>query len=97
MTKRRPITAEQAWRAGGRVGLDWSQTSLAQFRRGLEMELERGPRNLRTKTPDDDLVRAGRIALTHLKRVPDYYSRLDGLEAEAANEAESAAYAYRGK
>jgi Protein of unknown function (DUF5661) len=32
---------------------------------------------------NDDLTLTGKIAWAHLKEFPDYYSRLDRLEAEA--------------
>ena len=97
MTGRRPINVCQARRVGARLRLDRAQISLDQFRRGLEMELRHNSRHIRASAAKDDLVLTGRIALGHLRQLPEYYNRLDGLEAEAANEAEASAYAYWGE
>lgn len=35
---------------------------------------------------DDDLVLTGKIALAHLVEIPDYYTRLAAMEAEAFEE-----------
>ena len=36
-----------------------------------------------TNVTGDDLILTGKIAWAHLKEVPDYYTRLNKLEAEA--------------
>ena len=36
-----------------------------------------------TNVTDDDPVVTGKIALAHLNEFPDYYTRLERLEAEA--------------
>ena len=64
------------------LGLDWAQIDLEQFRRGLEVELEHGARDLETNVTGDDLALTGKIAWAHLKEIRDYYTRLDRLEAE---------------
>jgi hypothetical protein len=38
---------------------------------------------LATNVTGDDPVFTGKIALAHLKEFPDYYTRLDRMEAEA--------------
>ena len=97
MTGRRPINGHQARRVGARLRLDRAHISLVQFRRGLEMELRHNSRHIRTSATKDDLELTGRIALGHLRAIPDYYKRMDGLETQAANEAEASAYAYWGE
>jgi hypothetical protein len=79
---RRQISADEARQVGAGLGLDWAKVDLAQFRRGLEVELEHGARDLETNVTNDDLVVTGRIAWAHLKELPDYYTRLDRLETE---------------
>ena len=38
---------------------------------------------LATNVTNDDVLLTGKIAWAHLKEFPDYYTRLDKLEAEA--------------
>ncbi len=83
MTDTREFTAEEARSTGMRLGLDWTKIDLEQFRRGLEVELEHGARDPETNVTNDDLILTGKIAWAHLKEIPDYYTRLDRLEAEA--------------
>lgn len=83
MADKRRISAEEAKDVGSKLGLDWSQIDLEQFRRGLEVELEHGARDPQTNVTNDDLMLTGKIAWAHLKEFADYYTRLDKLEAEA--------------
>ena len=83
MADKRRISAEEAKRVGSKLGLDWKQIDLEQFRRGLEVELEHGARDPETNVTNDDLMLTGKIAWAHLKEFADYYTRLDKLEAEA--------------
>jgi hypothetical protein len=82
MSKRR-IGTEEAQRIGDQLGVDWTRIDLDQFRRGLEVEFEHGSRDPQTNVTNDDVVLTGKIAWAHLKEFPDYYTRLDRLEAEA--------------
>lgn len=77
------IGVEEARRIGASLGIDWTKVDLEQFRRGLEVELEHGARDPETNVTNDDLNLTGKIAWAHLKEFPDYYTRLDRLEAEA--------------
>ncbi len=83
MGNRRQVGAEEAQRVGASLGIDWKKVDLEQFRRGLEVELEHGARDPETNVTNDDLGLTGKIAWAHLKEFPDYYTRLDKLEAEA--------------
>ena len=83
MADKRRISAEEAKDVGSKLGLDWNQIDLEQFRRGLEVELEHGARDPQTDVTNDDLMLTGKIAWAHLKEFADYYTRLDKLEAEA--------------
>ena len=40
MVSQRMFTAEEARRVGERIGINWSEVDLEQFRMGLEVELE---------------------------------------------------------
>jgi len=83
MAKRPQISPDEARQVGASLGLDWKKVDLEQFRRGLEVELEHGARDPETNVTNDDLTLTAKIAWAHLKEFPDYYTRLDKLEAEA--------------
>jgi uncharacterized protein (DUF302 family) len=83
VSNKRRLSAETAWQVGTALGIDWRSTELEQFHRGLEVELEHGARDPETNVTNDDLGLTGKIAWAHLKEFPDYYARLDKLEAEA--------------
>jgi hypothetical protein len=83
MVNKRRISAEEARNVGSTLKVDWSKVDLEQFRRGLEVELEHGARDPETNVTNDNLPVTGKIAWAHLKEFPDYYTRLDKLEAEA--------------
>jgi hypothetical protein len=80
---KRRISTEEARNVGSTLGIDWTKVDLQQFRRGLEVELEHGARDPETNVTNDDSSLTGKIAWAHLKEFPDYYTRLDKLEAEA--------------
>ena len=50
---------------------------------GLAVELEHGTQDPATNVTDDDETITGKIALAHLKEIPDYYTRLAAMEQEA--------------
>jgi hypothetical protein len=82
------FTEDEARRIGGQIGIDWSEVAfdVAQFRTGLEVELEHGRHDPATDVTNDDPLVTGKIALAHLKEFPDYYTRLERLEEEARRE-----------
>lgn len=80
---KRNISADEAKRIGSTLRIDWAKVDLEQFRRGLEVEFEHGARDPETNVTNDDATMTGKIAWAHLKEFPDYYTRLDRLEAEA--------------
>jgi len=83
MSSKRIITKEEALNIGKSLGISWGEIDIQEFRRGLEVELEHGARDPRTNVTGDDLLLTGKIAWAHLNEFPDYYTRLDKLEAEA--------------
>lgn len=81
------FTPEEARRIADELGLDFAREpfDLEQFRIGLAIELEHGRRDPATNVTDDDPTMTGKIALAHLRELPDYYTRLAKMEAEAGS------------
>ena len=80
---KKQITLGQAKIIGEQLGLRWDKFDVAQFRAGLGVELEHGTVNPTTDVSHDDPLLTGKIALAHLTEFPDYYTRLEKMEAEA--------------
>ncbi|KXK54413.1 MAG: hypothetical protein UZ05_CHB002000870 [Chlorobi bacterium OLB5] len=80
------FSIEEAKWAGNELGIDWNNYDIEQFRMGLETELEHGLADPVTNVTGDDLIMTAKIALAHLKEIPDYYTRLKKMEAEAEAE-----------
>ena len=82
---RNTFTTEEARSIGAELGIDWdtSPFDVEQFRAGMDIELEHGARDTDTNVTDDDALSTGKIALAHLRELPDYYTRLARMEAEA--------------
>lgn len=80
-------TAE-ALEVGTTLGIDFDAEpfTLDEFRNGMNVELEHGQRDPETNVTGDDPVITGKIALAHLREMPDYYVRLARMEAEAEAE-----------
>jgi hypothetical protein len=85
METHRTFSSDEARDIGERVGIDWDSSAfdVEQFRMGLGVELEHGRRDPLTNVSDDDEITTGKIALAHLNEFPDYYTRLEAMEAEA--------------
>ncbi|HEX7591147.1 MAG TPA: DUF5661 family protein [Candidatus Limnocylindrales bacterium] len=81
------FTREEALAVATRLGMDFGALKYdpEQFRMGLDVELEHGPRSPKTDVSGDDSIITGKIALAHLNEFPDYYTRLAVLESEAAD------------
>lgn len=86
MSEKRRTTADEAKRVGDEIGVDWSRFDLEQFRRGMDVEFEHGSHDPQTDVTHDDPIVTGKIALAHMKEFPDYYARLERMEAEAERE-----------
>jgi hypothetical protein len=82
------FTAEEARQIGEQIGIDWETApfDVEQFRMGMDVELEHGAHDPATDVTGDDAVMTGKIALAHLNEFPDYYTRLERMEAEAEAE-----------
>jgi len=86
MGETRRTTSEEARRVGDTIGVDWSRFDLEQFRSGMDVEFEHGSHDPQTDVTGDDPILTGKIALAHMKEFPDYYERLERMEAEAERE-----------
>ena len=82
MTKKQ-FTAQEAKAVGDELGIKWDKFDVDQFRRGMDVELEHGTRDLGTNVTNDDPIMTGKIALAHLNEFSDYYDRLEEMEEEA--------------
>jgi hypothetical protein len=81
---KKEFTPQQAQQIGEQIGIDFTKIDLEQFRMGLSVELEHGSHfGEDTNVTKDDPQFTGRIAWAHLKEIPDYYTRLAKMEAEA--------------
>jgi len=85
MTTKTRFEVEEARQIGEEIGIDWavSPFEVEQFHMGLEIELEHGAHDPQTNVTGDDPILTGKIAWAHLKELPDYYTRLAAMEAEA--------------
>lgn len=79
----RTFSPTEAIQIGRAIGVDFSKIDPQQFRMGLAVELEHGTRDPDTDVTGDNLEATGRIALAHLREIPDYYTRLQKMEADA--------------
>lgn len=82
---KKEFTIEEAKKIGDAIGIDWDKYDLEEFRMGLAIELEHGVHDLETNVTNDDEIMTAKIALAHLKEIPDYYTRLDKMEKEAGS------------
>jgi hypothetical protein len=78
------VTTEDAVSTATTLRIDFAELGcdVEQFRRGMEVELEHGRRSGDTNVTNDDLVQTGKIALAHLRELPDYYDRLAVMEVD---------------
>jgi len=85
LAAKRYFTKDQARAIATELGIDFKALGcdLEQFRRGLGVELEHGPRDPETDVSADAPIVTGKIALAHLTEFPDYYSCLAALGREA--------------
>ena len=81
------FSLDEARRVGEQLGIDWDAApfGVEEFCRGMNVELEHGLRDPLTDVTHDDPVLTGKIVLAHLSSVPDYYTRLERIEGDAAD------------
>jgi hypothetical protein len=79
------ISKDQAQQIGESIGIDFNTVDLDEFHQGMLVELEHGAHDSETNVTNNDLTMTAKIAWAHLKEIPDYYTRLKQMEAEAEN------------
>lgn len=82
---KKEFTTEEAKNIGESIGIDFTKYILEEFRKGLAIELEHGSDDPETNVTNGDLTMTAKIAWAHLKEIPDYYTRLAKMEAEAGS------------
>ena len=85
LAAKRTFTTDEARAVAIELQIDFGALGcdLEQFRAGLDVELEHGPRDPETDVSGNDPLVTAKIALAHLTEFPDYYTRLAVLEREA--------------
>lgn len=83
MSNYKTYTKDEANVIGQKLGIDFEEINLEQFRRGLEVEMEHGSHDPQTNVTNNNELLTGKIAWVHLKEIPDYYKWLDEMEKEA--------------
>ncbi len=83
-----PYATDEVERIARVLGVE-REVDLEQLRRGMSVELEHGRRDPLTNVTDDDPLMTAKIALAHLREFPDYYDRLERMEAEGRVDAGS--------
>lgn len=76
MKKRTLISLEDAGCIGESLYVDWNQVDLVQFRRELT-----GKHRTSAKATERDPAYV-KVVLTHIKEIPDYFTRLSKLKVE---------------
>lgn len=76
------VLPEEAERIRQEVGGEALAITLAEFHKGLEVELEHGRFFPDANVTNNHPLLTGRIVLAHLKEMLDYYSRLEVAEIE---------------
>ena len=82
---KREFSSEEAKDLGERIGIDFNEYNLEEFRMGLSVELEHGSVDPETNVTNDDEIMTAKITWAHLKEIPDYYTRLLQMEKEAGS------------
>jgi len=77
------ISRKTAERLAKTMGIDTKKIPVDEFYAGLKVELEHGTVHKDTDVTNNNLFDTGKIALAHLREIPDYYKRLDKMEKNA--------------
>ena len=75
--KRKPntaVTKMDAKALGDKLKVNWKKVDLGEFKAGLKVEREH------KDVTKGDPIKTAKIALAHLKEVPDYYTKLKKVE-----------------
>ena len=76
------VQFEEAKKIQREIGAEASKISTAEFRKGLEVELEHGLTFPDANVTNNHPILTGLIVLAHLKEMLDYYDRLEVAELE---------------
>jgi len=81
------FTLDDARQLGTDIGIDWATSpfDVSQFHVDLGVQLEHGSDDPQTNVTNNDPIMTGKIAWAHLKELPDYYTRLAVMEADAGS------------
>lgn len=82
MKNRKQISSEEAKRIGDSLYIDWDQVNLEQFRRSLMENHEQAATDSETGHIYESVILTGKVVLTHLQEIPDYFTRLEKLKEE---------------
>lgn len=79
------FTAKQAQATAHTLDIWWDDVRFTpeQFRNGMNAELKLGNGRMLMDATDEHALLTGKIALTHLLELPDYYVRLAHKKREA--------------
>ena len=83
MSKQKRISLEEARRIGESLYIDWDQVDLEQFHQGLMGDQAQEDTDPETGIPYDGVLQTGKVVLAHMQELPDYFTRLEKLRAEA--------------
>jgi len=82
-SKRKSFTMTEAKTIGDKLGIDWEEFDVKQFRTGMNAELADGTYNPVTSFASDDPILMGKVVRAHLNEFPDYYTQWAQMEKEA--------------
>jgi hypothetical protein len=74
VTNKQIISKQQAKEIGDRLNVNWDKVNLDEFTQGINVEMEH------VDITKGNLIITAKIALVHLKELPDYYTRLNKME-----------------
>jgi hypothetical protein len=80
MSEEKQFSLSEAKHIGESLGIGWDTFDVEQFATGLNVELEHGRTDPKTDVTHDEPMLTGKIALAHLNKTPDYYTRLAVME-----------------
>ena len=70
---------QDALYAASVLNVSFEKFPLADFLRGINIELEHGTVSPKTNVTNDDLIVTAKVALAHLNEFPNYYNKDYGL------------------
>lgn len=83
MASKAKFTVDDAKELATELHVAFDTFDVDQFLLGLNTELEHGTKKADTNVTDDNQITTAKIALAHLNEIPDYYTRLLKMEADA--------------